>query len=284
MFFGVNLMLFGDTVDREMLRSWFGQVEEIGFDGVEVPIFDAGSLNCDMIRGFAERYELRLTASGALPAGARFYGPDTARREVAERYLREGLRAASALGAPVFCGPFYKAPGDVGGPVPPEEQRAQTAQALHPLAELALEHGVTLAIEPLNRFETDLLNTVRDGAGFVRAVDSAGVGLLLDTFHMHIEEKDSADAVRLAADTGVLAHLHASENDRGTPGTGQVRWKAVSEALAETDYDGWVVLETFNQQNRAIRRAVSCWRPFYESEEAFMRQGLAFVRERFGRH
>ena len=281
MLFGLNLLLFGDTVDREMLRTWFGRVKEIGFDGVEVPIFDAGSLNTDMIRGFAERYELQLTASGAMPKGARFYGNDTSRREVAERYLREGIRAASELGAPVFCGPFYKALGDVGGHVPVEEQRARTADALRPLAEFAWQEGVRLAIEPLNRFETDFLNTALDGIGFVRAIGSPGAGLLLDTFHMHIEEKDSARAIESAGEADALVHFHASENDRGMPGSGQVCWQEVSDALEEADYDHWVVLETFNQENRAIRRAVSCWRPFYESEEAFMRDGLAFVKDQF---
>jgi D-psicose/D-tagatose/L-ribulose 3-epimerase len=95
---------------------------------------------------------------------------------------------------------------------------------------------------------------------------------------MHIEEKNMGESIRLAAGAGLLAHFHASENDRGVAGTGQVHWPQVAAGLESADYSGWVVLESFNQQNKAIRRAVSCWRPFYSSREEFLREGLSFVR------
>ncbi|MFO7957615.1 MAG: sugar phosphate isomerase/epimerase family protein [Candidatus Brocadiia bacterium] len=282
MLFGVNLMLFGDTVDENALER-FALIREIGFDGVEVPVFEPDAVDVGAIRSAARRHGLALTASGALPPGSRLCGDDAEARRAAENYLRHSIRVVAGLGATVFCGPFYKPVGQTDPDTPPEVQRAEVAAALRPLADEAHEQGVALAVEPLNRFETDLLNTVEDGVEFIRDVGSPGAGLLLDTFHMHIEEKDAAGAVRWAAETGTLAHFHASENDRGVPGTGQVRWGDISDALRDTDYDDWVVLETFNQGNQAIRRAVSCWRPFYENEEQFMREGLRFVRSRFGR-
>lgn len=113
------------------------------------------------------------------------------------------------------------------------------------------------------------------GIAFCSALKSPRAGLLLDTFHMHIEEKDSAAAIRAAAQAGCLAHFHAAENDRGTAGSGQVRWETVLPALRRTGYDGWVVLESFNQRNQPIKTAVSCWRPFFGSEREFLQLRLA---------
>ncbi len=279
--FGVNLLLYSDTVDASV-RGRFEALRAMGFDGVEVPIFEPGRVEVDEIRQAAERAGLALTASGALPPGTNFYTTAGAARG-AEAYLRDSVRAAAELGAPVICGPLFKAVGDFDDSVDLPEQRARTARAAGPLADAAAEAGVTLALEPLNRFETNLFNTVADSVAFCGAVGSSGLGLLLDTFHMHIEEKDSAAAIAAAGTAGVLSHFHASENDRGTAGSGQVHWDAVAPALAASGYDGWVVLESFSQSNQAIRKAVSCWRPFYESPEAFAAQGLAFVRSTFGR-
>ena len=278
--FGVNLLLFSDTIDAKVIEQ-FPRIRELGADGVEVPIFDPGSILVDEIRAAAERAGLRLTASGALPPGTRFY-EDGEPRGKAERYMRDTVRTAGALGAEVLCGPFYKAVGELDDSVPFDEQRKRTGEALGPLVAEADATGVTIAVETLNRFETDLLNTVADGIALCDAA-GGGAGLLLDTFHMNIEEKDSAAAIAAAAGAGRLAHFHASENDRGVAGTGQVRWDEVADALRQSGYDRWVVLESFDQNNQAIRTAVSCWRPFYSSAEDFVRDGLAFVRERFGR-
>jgi D-psicose/D-tagatose/L-ribulose 3-epimerase len=167
----------------------------------------------------------------------------------------------------------------VGGEASLDEQRRRSAEALRPIAAEAHRRGVTLAIEPLNRFETDLLNTVEQGVAWVADVAHPACGLLLDTFHMHIEEKDSARAIGRAAKADMLVHVHASENDRGVAGSGQVNWSAVARALLDVRYDGWVVLESFNQDNRAIRTAVSCWRPFYASQREFLEAGLRYVTE-----
>lgn len=279
--YGVNLLLFGDVIDRRVVRK-FGMLSDLGFDGVEVPIFQPGAIDVDLIRRNAERRGLKLSASGALPPGSNFYGTK-ARRKAATAYLRGAVRVAAELGATVLCGPLYKPVGDTDRSVPPADQRRETARALKPLADEALEAGVVLALEPLNRFETDFLNTTADAIKFARSIRSRGAGLLLDTFHMHIEEKDPAGAVRSAARAGVLAHFHASENDRGVAGTGQVRWDEIARALRGARYGGWIVLESFSQSSQAIRRAVSCWRPFYPSARKFLAEGLKFARKTFPR-
>lgn len=277
--YGVNLMLFGDTVDGDVLDE-FERIREIGFDGVEVPVFEPESVDVGAIRERAEEIGLSITCSGALPAGASFCGDDEA-RQTAETFVRGAVGVAAELGSPVVAGPLYKAVGETGG-ASLDEQRAMIPEALRPLCDEAAEAGVRLAFEPLNRFETDLLNTAAQGVEFVEAIGSDGAGLLLDTFHMHIEEKDTSEALRDAAAAGALAHVHSSENDRGIPGTGQVDWEGAAGALWVSDYDGWVVMETFGQGQKAIRRASSLWRPLYPSAEEFMREGLEFVRATFG--
>ena len=279
--FGVNLLLLGDSVTPAILNQ-FKMIRDLGFDGVEVPVFAPGSLDVERIRKYADAAGLELTASGALPVGSRFYGRPKAPRAAAEKYLRTAIHAVAELGVQVFCGPLFKPVGDTDQSMSPEQQRRETAKAIAPMVEEAGEAGIVLAFEPLNRFETNFLNTVADGVEFCRAIKHPAAGLLLDTFHMHIEEKDSAEAILSAAKAGRLAHFHASENDRGQAGTGQVHWASVAQAVIKGKYNGWVVLESFSQTNLAIKTAVSCWRPFYSSPKQFMSGGLAFVRKLYG--
>ncbi len=278
--YSANLLLFSDQITPGVLRR-FPLIKELGFDGAELPLFDPGSFPVERVRRAAEKHRLGLTASGALPPDSRFYGKAKAPRQAAARYLRDSIKILRDLGVTVFCGPLYKPVGDVDDSLPLSRQRSETVKALRDILPEAEEAGVILAFEPLNRFETNFLNTIGDGIDFCQKLNSPSAGLLLDTFHMHIEEKDTAKAVRAAAEAGMLSHFHASENDRGTAGTGQVRWKKTAKALRKSKYDGWCVLESFAQTNQAIRKAVSCWRPFYPSEKEFLRQGLRFVKKTF---
>ena len=279
MLYGLNLQLFGGVADKKMLAE-FGRIRDTGFDGVEVPVHEPSSFNVDAVRKAAERHQLRLTACGSPPKGSRFYGAAAAPRKRAEQYFAAAVRVVHDLGATVFSGPFFKPVGDFDQSIPLREQRRQTATAMKNIAREFEENGITLAFEPLNRFETNFLTTIEDSIAFVIKVGH-GAGLLLDTFHMHIEEKDTPSAITRAMAAGVLLHFHASENDRGIPGTGQVHWNRIASALAGTGYSGWIVLESFSQTIEEIKRAVSCWRPFFSSAEAYMRDGLRFVKSRF---
>ena len=143
-------------------------------------------------------------------------------------------------------------------------------------AEYAAEAGITLVFEFLNRFEIYLLNCAEDTARFVRDIDHPSVGVHYDTFHANIEEKDVRKAITGAARE--IRHVHISENDRGTPGQGQVRWAETFDALKEIDYDGWMVIESFGQALPGIAAATKIWRRMFESEEQVARDGLAFIR------
>jgi D-psicose/D-tagatose/L-ribulose 3-epimerase len=133
-----------------------------------------------------------------------------------------------------------------------------------------------LAFEPLNRFETDLVNVVDQGLRLIKDVGSPNLGFHLDTFHMHLEEKDSAAAIKKAGDR--IFHFHACENDRGVPGTGQVDWEGVFKALAEVGYDGNVVIESFTPEVKSIARAVCIWREIAPDQDTIARDGLTFIK------
>jgi D-psicose/D-tagatose/L-ribulose 3-epimerase len=147
-------------------------------------------------------------------------------------------------------------------------------------ASYAAERSIKLAIEPLNRFETDLVNTVDQGIKMVDDVGAENVGLLLDTFHMNIEEKDIPAAIERAA--GRIVEFHACSNDRGTPGEDHLPWKAIAEALRDVDYEGPIVIEAFTPEVREIARAVSIWRPLAKSQDALAKDGLSNLRAMFG--
>jgi D-psicose/D-tagatose/L-ribulose 3-epimerase len=166
-------------------------------------------------------------------------------------------------------------------PTERERQRGWAVESLAEVAEYAAGRDVRLAIEPLNRFETDLVNTVEQGLDLCERIGGANVGLLLDTFHMNIEERSLPDAIRLAG--GRVFHFHACENDRGAPGSGHIDWDGVLAALADVDYPGQIVIESFSPEIREIARAVSLWRPLAESPDALVRDGLASLRRGLAR-
>jgi D-psicose/D-tagatose/L-ribulose 3-epimerase len=182
--------------------------------------------------------------------------------------------------AKTLCGPLG-APLDTSGASPTPDERAHSVESPRAAAEHAQTHDVTIAVEYLNRFEMYLINDAADAAALVREVDHPNCRLMYDTFHAHIEEKDPRAALQACRD--VLVHVHASENDRGTPGSGQVAWDDTFSALHEIGYDGWIVIEAFSDAVADLAPATRSWRRTFDDEEQLARDGAAFVRERWSR-
>ncbi len=248
---------------------------------IEIAVEDPALVNVHDLDG-----RLREVGSAALVCGAFGPGRNLASADPDERantaaYIRELVDMAAALGSPVVSGPLYGAVGKTPAADPDARQveRDRSAAELRVLGAYAGDHGVRLALEPLNRFETDLINVVDQGLAMLDAIDSPYVGLHLDTFHMHLEERDSAAAIRPAGDR--LFHFHACENDRGVPGVGQVAWPAVAAALTDVGYDGAVVIESFTPDVKTIARAVCIWRDIAPSQDAIAADGLAFLHHLF---
>jgi D-psicose/D-tagatose/L-ribulose 3-epimerase len=253
-------------------------VAELGFDAIEICIEDPALVDGEAVARAAADAGVGVLVCGAFGPDRDISHEDPEVRAQAGRYLRTCVDIAAAVGSPLVAGPMYSATGKTR--LASDEERRQqwewAVEGLRAVADYAAEHEVTLAIEPLNRFETDLVNTVEQGMSLCRDIDRPNAGLLLDTFHMNIEEKDIAAALRQAG--LFLRHFHACENDRGAPGSGHVEWDAVFAALGDLGYEGDVVIESFTPEIREIARAVSLWRPVAPDGDTLARDGLAFLR------
>ena len=200
---------------------------------------------------------------------------DKATRKRGIELSKRALDCCQAAGASVLAGPYYAALGHFTGKGPTAAEWRRGVDSMRPVAEHAATVGVTLVLEFLNRFEIYLLNCAADAARFVREVDHPNCKMMYDTFHAHIEEKDIQGALQTCAD--VMAHVHISENDRSTPGLGQVDWATTFDALQRIGYDSWLVIEAFGQALPSLAAATKIWRKMFVSEDQLASDGLRFM-------
>jgi D-psicose/D-tagatose/L-ribulose 3-epimerase len=255
------------------------RVRGFGFDVLEVCIEDPDLVSAEVLVDARERTGIAYSVCGAFGPDRDFAHHDARPRGNARTYLDRLLELAAAIDSPHVCGPMYAAVGKEPA-VDDEARKVEWDRAVTGLtaaAERAEALGVRLAIEPLNRFETDLVNTAEQGLALCTDIGSPAAGLLLDTFHMNIEEKSIGDAIRAAGDR--LVHVHACENDRGTLGRAHIPWPEVFTALGDVGYDGQVVIESFTPSVTTIARAVCMWRPLDATGDALATAGLAFLRQ-----
>lgn len=282
--FGVNTFNFVSPFRTTADLPLLDRVQGMGFDLIEIAFEDPATIDVGALADYASGLGLGVMACGVFGPGRNLVSADSAERQAAADYIRGLVDAAARLSptldglTPVVGGPMYGAVGKTPAPDRAARQRERdlAAAELRPLAAYAGDRGVRLALEGLNRFETDLVNVVDQGLAMVEAIGSPHVGLHLDTFHMHLEERNAGDAIRLAGDR--LYHFHACENDRGVPGRGQVRWPAVAAALGDVGYEGAVVIESFTPEVTSIARAVCIWRDVAPDQDTIAREGLGFLR------
>lgn len=278
--FGANSFIWVSPFSNNSLEI-LDKVKAMGFDVFELALEDPGLVDSARLRDCLQQLGLDCTVCGAFGPTRDLSSEDASIRASAFDYICALVDTAAAVGARGVNGPMYSAVGKARL-LPPAERRAEWQRAVEGLrraAAYAGEHAVRLAIEPLNRYETDMINTAAQGLEMIDAVGAANLGLHLDTFHMHLEEKDSAAAIRLASSH--LFHFHACENDRGVPGTGQVHWQAIARALKQVDYQGTVVIESFTPDLEEIAGAVCLWRPIAPDQDTIARDGLSFLKGLF---
>ncbi|MFO7776545.1 MAG: sugar phosphate isomerase/epimerase [Candidatus Hydrogenedentota bacterium] len=273
--YGMNLLLWTDTLSEDTLPL-LEKLKEIGYDAVELPIFD---VNPDTYAPWKDR----LDSMGFLRTGVTVRGegsnpmssdPSERKQGVADN--KAAVECCQAAGAEMLVGPFHSGLGVFSGQAPTEDEWKRAVESMQEVAEHAEKCGVTLALEYLNRFECYLLNTAADTARFCKDVNHPRCKAMYDTFHSHIEEKNVTDAV--TALKGQLAHVHISENDRSTPGKGNVRWDETFDALKAVGYDGMLTVEAFGVKLEKLIPATKIWRRMYETEEQLARDALAFMK------
>jgi D-psicose/D-tagatose/L-ribulose 3-epimerase len=252
------------------------RLRDRGFDGIEIPVFRPRDIDTTSIRRALEASGMACTAGAVLLPGYSLVSDDAAVRTRSIAHLRDIVHAVADLGATIVAGPVYTPVGELPGRRRTDDEWQRAIEAYQTLAPALEADGVTLAIEPLNRFETYFLNTMADGAALCDAVGHPRVGLLFDTFHANIEAKDVAGACRAAGRH--VKYVHTSENDRGTPGSGHVDWPGVFRALDEIGYDGWLTIESFGFSLGDLSAAAAIWRDLAMTPEAIAWDGLAFLR------
>ncbi|MDE0297310.1 MAG: sugar phosphate isomerase/epimerase [Candidatus Poribacteria bacterium] len=279
--YGVNLLLWADKFDRESV-DLIPKVAEMGFDGVEIPIFDHETVDIRHTKAALRDTNLHPIGCAIMTHDRNPIHEDAAIREIGKNYLKHSIDVLAELGGDTLVGPVYSAVGALVGRGRNQQEWDWCVDILGEVADFAGQRGVTVAMEPLNRFETYFLNIVADAIKLSSAVNSPFFKIHLDTFHMNIEEKNLAQAITNAGT--LLHHLHACENDRGTPGTGLVDWEEVFNALARVNYDRWLVIESFTPAVKEIAAATAIWRDIAPSAEILATEGLAFLKRMSAKH
>jgi D-psicose/D-tagatose/L-ribulose 3-epimerase len=280
--FGLNSFLFASPFTNESVKL-FKKFKDWGFDTIEIPIEDPSHIDPAKIKAVADKAGLAIGSVCACMGPGRDLRGSREEQKAGMDYVKAIIDQAVALGCPRVIGPIYSVVGLTGAheDAARKQQFDLVVKNLKQLAAYAAPKGIELCIEPLNRFETDFLNTVDQGLKLIKAVGAKNVKLHLDTFHMNIEEKNQPDAIRRAGK--FLGHFHACGTDRGTPGGDSLQWKPIVAALKEIGYDGDVVIESFTTDVKVIARAAAIWRKIEPKREDIAVKGLANLHKLFGR-
>lgn len=274
--FGVNTFIWTVSFTKENLPL-LPAIKQNGFDGVEVSLFNPNDFAAADIRKGTEANGLECTICSIITRDMSLISDDADVRRKTITHLKDCAKAAAEAGAKLIAGPLYSPVGYLPGRRRTTNEWKWAVEGYQSIADTFAIHGVTLAIEPLNRFETFFLNTAADAAELCDQVNHPNIGILFDTFHANIEEKSIADGYRTVAKH--LKHVHTCENDRGIPGTGHVEWKSVFEALAEIKYDGWLTIESFGFALGELSAAASIWRDIAPTPDSIAFEGIKFLKK-----
>ena len=274
--FGVNTFIWSESFDRSQLPL-LPRVKAAGFDGVEVPLFQPADFATEVIaKGLAEN-GLECTICSVLTGGLSMISEDGAVRKKTRVHMEDCVKTAADVGAKIIAGPLYSPVGYLPGRRRTADEWKWAVDCYQSLGPVLAQYGVTIAIEPLNRFETYFLNIADDAVALCDQIGHPNVGVLFDTFHANIEEKDIADAYRKVGRH--LKHVHTCENDRGIPGSGHVEWKSVFQALRDIHYDGWLTIESFGFALPMISAAAAIWRDIERTPESIAFEGVKFLKK-----
>lgn len=273
--YGMNLLLWtGELSDT--LQPVLERLKAVGYDGIEIPIFN---LDLDYA-GWGKRLDdlgLERTAVTVRNAEDNPISPDAVVRAKGVELNKRTLDCCAAAGVQTLVGPYHSALGEFSGQGRTDDEWKWGVDSMREVAEHAGQVGVRLAVECLNRFECYFLNTHADSTKFVREVDHPACGMMYDTFHSNIEEKDIQAAIRAGGDK--LFHIHISENDRSTPGQGNIRWQETFDTISGIEYDGWLMIEAFGLALPELAAATKIWRRMFDDEMELAKAGLGFMHQ-----
>jgi D-psicose/D-tagatose/L-ribulose 3-epimerase len=273
---GLNTFLFTSPFNNQSTKL-FKQFKDWGFETVELPIEDPAHIDPVFVKKELDKAGLICGSLCACMGPDRDLRGTPRQQKIGLNYIKKLLDQMVLLDCPSLIGPVYSATGRADA-VPRKEYKKQwktVVKHLKTAAKYAEERGKQICLEPLNRFETDFINTCDQAIEMINDVGSPALKIQLDTFHMNIEEKNQAEAIRKAGK--LLAHLHACGCDRGTPGNDHIDWKGIAKALSDIGYEGDIVIEGFGTHVKMIARAASVWRQFEPTNQVIATNGLKFL-------
>ncbi|HLO80439.1 MAG TPA: sugar phosphate isomerase/epimerase [Chitinophagaceae bacterium] len=276
--FGASTWLWTSPFKTESIEEIFSKISSMGFDVVEIAVEDPSIIDVDQVAASLDKYKLGVVICGAFGPSRDLTHEDESVHQNCFDYIEQCFKICKALGAKFLAGPMYSAVGKARM-VPAEQRKKEWALAvknIRRVCEMAASFDLMIGLEPLNRFESDLVNNVDDVLRMINDVGHPAAGIVLDGFHMNIEEPDIVQAITKAGDK--LIHMQVSENYRGTPGTGQTKWEDYRKGLELINYKGVVSIESFTPENQELAGAVCFWHPMAESQDGFASEGLRFLK------
>jgi D-psicose/D-tagatose/L-ribulose 3-epimerase len=280
--FGVSTWLWTSPFTTQTIEL-FPRIKAMGFDAVEIPVEYPGQIDGPRVKEALEANGLQAVVCGAFGPTRDLTHDDPAVHQNCLEYIAQCFELCNTWGASFLAGPMYSAVGKARM-APPEQRKREWDLAVRNLdrvCRMAQERGLYIALEPLNRFESDLVNTAADVLRLVDDINHPAAKVLLDGFHMAIEEPDLEQAIARVGDK--LIHVQVSENYRGTPGTGQTPWPAFRQGLERAGYQGAISIESFTPEVQELAGAVCIWKNLAESQDAFATEGLAFLKKLFAK-
>ena len=275
---GINSFLFTSPFTNESTKL-FKTFKKWGFDTVEIPVEDPSHIDPAHVKRELDKNGLVCGSVCACMGGGRDLRGTPEQQKAGLSYMMQLIDQMVVLDCPSLIGPVYSEVGRADA-VAPEEYKKQWATVvkhLKTLCRYAEKKGRQVCLEPLNRFETDFINTCDQGLRMIKDVASPALKLHLDTFHMNIEEKNQAAAIKKAGKH--LAHFHACGSDRGTPGNDHIDWKPIAAALKSIKYNGDVVIESFTTDVKVIARAAAIWRRMEPTRDEIAVKGIRFLKK-----
>lgn len=275
--YGAHTLMW-TSVFSEKDMYLFDMLKDIGFDGVEIKLSDLSILPVSKIKKKIQQKGTECTFTSTLDENSNISSEDPSKRKRAFNIIKERLDIVSEIGSDILGGSMYTAWGYFTGRSRTDAEWSWCKDSLFEVGEYAKSKGVVIALEPLNRYETYFLNTVEDTKKLIKEIGHSNIKMLLDTYHLNIEENSFYDSIKFAGED--LYHLHLCENNRGIPGEGHVNWSEVFKAIKEINYQRWAVIESFvPSADEEISSRVRLWRRVAPSAKAIAENGLAFFKK-----
>ena len=276
--FSINTVLFVSPFTTRN-SSLFRKFSNWGYDAVELLVEDPGDIDPALVKRKLNQHGLKCSSIAAAINPSRDLRGNASAQRNGVKYLCSLIDQSVALDARVLSGPVYSYVGRAQAYSASEKKRhwKTVVKNLKQVARYAAEHGKLVCVEPINRFESDFLNTIEQGLKLIEDVGNPSLKLHLDTFHANIEEKHQDNAIRRAGK--YLGHVHACGCDRGTPGNDHIDWEDIASALKEIKYDGDIVLESVTLDVPRIAANAGIWRRMEPTRDEIARDGVKFLRK-----